>query len=71
MAKRVEEIVLAVMKMEPVESIAEKKMKNELISVRDKIEAYEKSIKQLRDKMEYQRFKVKPFRFKIWIPLFS
>lgn len=46
------------MKMEPVESIAEKKMKNELISVQEKLEIYEKSIKQLRDKMEYQRFKV-------------
>ena len=58
LARRVEEMVIAVMKMEPVESIAEKKMKNELISVQEKLEIYEKSIKQLRDKMEYQRFKV-------------
>lgn len=58
LAKSVENIVMTVMKMEPVESIAEKKMKNELIGVEDKLDAYEKSIKQLRDKSDYQRYKV-------------
>lgn len=56
--RRIEAVLIAVKKLEPIESLAEKRMKNELSEVEKKLVVYEKSIKQLKDKLDFQKFEV-------------
>ena len=49
----------SVLQLDPIESIAEKKMKNELIAVKDEVENFKESIRTVKKQLDYQWFKVR------------
>ncbi|KAK6640530.1 hypothetical protein RUM44_012225 [Polyplax serrata] len=55
--QRIEKVVSTVLQLEPIESLAERKMKNEILAVEGKVSYFEKSISRLKKQMEYQKYK--------------